>query len=140
MALLAAFNALGRFLGGAISDKIGRASLMRIVFAVQAINMALFGLYGSVPLLALGVVVAGFCYGGTFSVFPAATADAYGLKNFGANYGLVFTAWGAGGVLGPLAAGAIFDATKSYQNAYLVALGLLAAAFAISFTLRKKRA
>jgi nitrate/nitrite transporter NarK len=135
--MIAVFNALGRFLGGAVSDKIGRANLMRIVFILQAINMALFGSFINVWSLALGVAVAGLCYGATFSVFPAATADLFGIKNFGANYGLMFIAWGFGGVLGPLLAGSIFDHTGSYQNAYWLALALLLIASAMTFALKR---
>lgn len=135
-ALIAVFNALGRIGGGAISDRIGRVNLLRIAFLAQAVNMALFSFFKSAPALAVGVMVAGVCYGAVFSVFPAATADLFGFKNFGANYGLVFLAWGLGGVIGPLLAGNIFDATMSYHNAYLVAFALLIVAAAISLTLK----
>ena len=64
-------------------------------------------------------------------MFASTTADFYGTKNLGMNYGALFTAWGAAGVLGPLIAGRVFDATKSYQYAFyaaaVLALGALAA-------------
>lgn len=135
--LLAIFNAAGRLLGGMLSDKIGRINLMRIIFMLQALNMLLFFKYLSIPALAVGIIVAGLCYGATFSVFPATTADFYGLKNFGANYGVVFTAWGFGGVIGPMTAAGILDATKSYNNAYLVAFYLLLVALTLTFTFKK---
>ncbi len=134
--LIALFNALGRFAGGALSDRIGRKALMRLAFLVQAANMALFGSLDSVLSLALGVAVAGLCYGACFSVFPATIADLYGIRNFGANYGLLFLAWGVGGLLGPQIAGGLFDASGSYQTAYWLAFALLLAATAISFTLQ----
>ncbi|MBP1626413.1 MAG: major facilitator family transporter [Holophagaceae bacterium] len=133
---LAIFNAGGRFLGGSLSDKIGRVNLMRIIFVVQALNMLFFKNFLSIPLLALGVALAGLCYGASFSVFPAATADKYGMKNFGANYGVIFTAWGLGGIIGPMTAAAIVDSTKSYNMAYLVSCALLVVALLISFTLK----
>ena len=133
---LAVFNAGGRFLGGSLSDKIGRINLMRIIFVVQALNMVFFKTFLSIPLLALGVALAGLCYGASFSVFPAATADKYGMKNFGSNYGVIFTAWGLGGIIGPMTAAAIVDSTKSYNMAYLVSCALLVVALLISFTLK----
>lgn len=135
--LIAIFNALGRYAGGAVSDKIGRVNLMRIAFLLQAANMAVFGLLDQAATLALGVAVAGLCYGATFSVFPATTADYYGIKNLGANYGMVFMAWGVGGVLGPQIAGGIFDATGSYRPAYWLAFALLLLAAGVSFSLKK---
>jgi OFA family oxalate/formate antiporter-like MFS transporter len=43
----------------------------------------------------------GMCFGSNFALFPSATADFFGTKNVGANYGVVFTAYGVGGLLGP---------------------------------------
>ena len=137
VALLGIFNSLGRLLGGTLSDKIGRINLMRLAFGLQALNMAFFGLFTTTGTLAIGVIIAGLCYGATFSVFPATTADFYGLKNMGANYGLIFTAWGLGGVIGPLAAGKIFDMTGSYNKAYIVSLVLLLIAALFTFTFKK---
>lgn len=134
--LLALFNAAGRFLGGALSDRIGRVSLMRIIFLVQAANMLYFSHYLTGATLACGVAVVGLCYGASFAAFPAATADAFGLRNFGANFGLVFTAWGAGGIIGPMTAAAILDSTKSYNSAYLVSAVLLLVAAGVAFTIR----
>lgn len=115
--LLAVFNALGRIMGGVVSDKIGRINLMRVIFGLQAVNMLLFTFYGNIGLLAAGIAVAGLCYGGGFSVFPAMAIDLYGMKNFGVNYGLVMTGWGFGGVVGPMMAAAVFDASKNYDMA-----------------------
>lgn len=137
---LAVFNTLGRFLGGTLSDKIGRIQLLRITFFLQALNMILFSHYSSIPTLAIGVGVAGFCYGATFAVFPATTADFYGLKNLGFNYGIVFTAWGLGGVIGPMTAAKIFDTTGNYRLAYMVAFILLLIAAMITFTFKSLRA
>ena len=47
----------------------------------------------------------GFNFGGNFALFPAATADLFGAKNVGPNYGWVFTAYGVGGIVGPVLAG-----------------------------------
>ena len=75
--LLALFNACGRLSCGAVSDKIGRFNLMRLVFILQAINM-FFSRYLSARSLSLGMAITGLCYGALFSVFPAATADLFG--------------------------------------------------------------
>ncbi|HHV65207.1 MAG TPA: OFA family MFS transporter [Peptococcaceae bacterium] len=134
---LALFNCVGRLSGGIISDKIGRFNVMRIIFAVQAVNILLFCVYHSVLLLIVGVGIAGICFGAAFPVFSATVADLYGMKNYGANYGLMFTAWGAGGIIGPMTAASIFDATSSYNNAYIVASVLLVIALAIAFTFKR---
>jgi hypothetical protein len=84
----------------------------------------------------------GFNYGACLSVFPSAAKDNFGLKNFGVNYGLVFTSWGVGGFVFPLLAGKIFESAKassgtgSYNNAYLVAAGALGLAAILTFATR----
>jgi OFA family oxalate/formate antiporter-like MFS transporter len=136
VALLAVFNTLGRLLGGSFSDKIGRINLMRLAFFLQAINLAFFGRMNSIATLTLGVILAGLCYGATFAVFPPAIADYFGMKNFGANYGLIFTGWGIGGIIGPLTAGKIFDVTGNFQAAFMVAFCLLIIAGMITFSFK----
>lgn len=137
--LIAVFSAGGRFLGGVLSDLVGKVNLLRLVLLLQAANMLFFSLLSQAVTLALGVAIAGLCYGAILSVFPLLTADYYGVKHLGANYGLLFVAWGTGGVLGPQIAGSVFDATGSYRNAYLLALAMLLAAFLITFALRKEK-
>lgn len=132
--LLSIFNSLGRFLGGLISDKIERLTLIRIIFIMQMINMFMFTMYSNVYLLSFGVAITGLCYGGGFSIFPAMASDAYGSKNFGMNYGVLFTSWGIGGVIGPMTAATLLDSLGSYNYAYIVAGILLAIAIAITFT------
>jgi OFA family oxalate/formate antiporter-like MFS transporter len=53
----------------------------------------------------LGIVLVGLTFGGFLAIYPALTSDYYGTKNYGVNYGLVFLAYGAGAVLGPIMAG-----------------------------------
>jgi MFS family permease len=137
--LLSVFNAAGRIFGGSVSDKIGRINLMRIIFGLQALNMLLFAFYSNIVLLAAGIAVAGLCYGAGFSVFPAAVMDLFGMKYFGANYGLIMTAWGVGGVIGPMTAAAVFDWSKNYNTAYIIAGILLVLTFLITFTFRKEK-
>lgn len=135
--LIAVFSAGGRFLGGALSDLIGKVNLLRMAFFLQAVNMLLFNLLTQAVTLALGVAVAGLCYGAVLSAFPLLTADYYGVRHLGANYGLLFIAWGMGGVLGPQIAGSVFDATGSYHKGYLLALAMLVVATMLTFTLAK---
>jgi OFA family oxalate/formate antiporter-like MFS transporter len=125
-------NAGGRILSGWLSDSLGRVTTLRIMVLVSALAMPLlFAVREQIVLFYLLVVVVYWCYGTQLSVFASTTADFYGTKNLGMNYGALFTAWGAAGILGPLIAGRVFDATKSYQYAFyaaaVLALGALAA-------------
>jgi MFS transporter, OFA family, oxalate/formate antiporter len=137
--VLAVFNGIGRSFGGMLSDRIGRPNLMRLTFVVQAANMFVFALYTNYAILLVGVAVTGMCYGACMVVFSALTSDLYGMEYFGSNYGLVFTSWGIAGVLGPIPGALIFDATKSFSAAYLLAGAMATAALIIAFTLNVPR-
>lgn len=123
--IFAVFNTGGRIAGGFLSDKIGRTKALLTVFLIQAVNMFAFMLYTDIPLLIVGVSVAGIAYGALFALFPSITADFFGIKNLGVNYGLVFTSWGIAGIIGPLLAGKVADLTGNYIMSYLVAGSML---------------
>lgn len=133
---LAVFNAGGRILAGFLSDRLGRANTMLIVFLLQAANMFLFSNYNTGVTLIAGACVAGLCYGSLLSLFPSVTYDFFGLKNAGVNYGLVFTAWGAGSLIGPILAGRVADLTGTYHNAYVISAILLLVAAALACVTR----
>jgi len=127
-------NAGGRILSGAISDKIGRLNTLKIMVLISAFAMPSLYLWRQDAVLFWALVIAVYwCYGTQLSVMASTTADFFGTKNFGLNYGVLFTAWGAAGVLGPRIGGAMFDAFGDYRYAFfttgalaLIALGSLA--------------
>ena len=133
VALLALFNTAGRLMAGYWSDRFGYTRTMLAVFSLQTVNMLFFSTYVTPLSLALGTALTGLSYGALFALFPSATADFYGIKNLGVNYGLVFTAWGLAGIIGPLLAGWVVDTTGSYHISYLVCAGLLIIASGLTF-------
>lgn len=123
--ILAVFNFFGRIMGGLLSDKVGRTRALLLVFLIQAVNMFAFSFYTEIPTLIAGSALAGLAYGALFALFPAATADLFGLKNLGVNYGLVFTGWGVAGIIGPIVGGLVADATGSYNISYITSAVML---------------
>jgi MFS transporter, OFA family, oxalate/formate antiporter len=114
--IYAIFNGTGRVAWGFLSDRLGRTKAMRVMFLVQAIALftaAAFVL--SKPLdqdvQFIGLVAldswVGFCFGGNFALFPPITSEYFGTKFFGSNYGIVFTSYAVGGVIGGLMPGII---------------------------------
>ena len=143
VALLAVGNAAGRIVAGMLSDRIGRLWTMCIIFLFQAgLMMALRTGLADMTAFVVVSMLLGFNYGACLSVFPSAVKDNFGLRNFGINYGLVFTAWGVGGFVFPLLAGMLFEAAKkatgagSYNDAYLTAAAVLVLAAALTFVTR----
>jgi OFA family oxalate/formate antiporter-like MFS transporter len=92
---------------------------------VSAIAMFLLANSTNIGIIYVVLFVAYYCYGTLLSVFPSTTADFFGTKNLGVNYGWVFTAWGVAGIVGPMIAGYMFRTYQSYTGAFYTA-GVLA--------------
>ncbi len=116
MAWYAIFNGLGRIAWGSVSDKIGRKNAIITMTLLQCLVMLLvyhgFIYLASSTGLIVGAAIIGFNFGGNFALFPAATADFFGNKNVGSNYGWMFTAYGVAGILGPQIAGHFKDSAN----------------------------
>jgi len=122
-------NASGRILSGWMSDALGRLNVLRLMIAISMIAMPiLYKVGGSVGPLYVVVFVVYWCYGTQLSVNASTTADFWGTKNAGINYGMLFTAWGVAGIIGPRIAGVLFDKYKNYQMAFYSAAVLAAVA------------
>jgi len=76
------------------------------------------------------LVAAGYwCYGTQLSVFASTTADFYGTRYLGMNYGALFSAWGVAGIVGPFIAARVYQVTGSYSYAFYGAAVLACVAF-----------
>lgn len=139
VACLAVGNGGGRVIAGVISDMIGRRATMFGCFLMQAVLILLLSqankenVLGTASVLAVLSALIGANYGANLALFPSVTKDFYGLKNFGVNYGLIFTAWGLGGFMLSMLAGRVYDATKTFTFAYECSAGLLVAAAVVTF-------
>ena len=132
-------NAGGRILSGWLSDALGRITTLRVMILGSAIAMpALFFFRQQTSLLYLLVVAVYWCYGTQLSVFASTTADIYGTRNLGMNYGLLFTAWGAAGIIGPMIGARVYDAFGAYRYAFYAA-GVLALVAFGALTLTSSR-
>ena len=102
VAVMAIGNAGGRIIAGILSDKIGRRWTLMLVLLIQAALMFIAipvttSTDGPKFVIVLVATLIGFNYGANLALFPSFTKDLWGLKNFGMNYGVLFTAWGVGG-------------------------------------------
>jgi OFA family oxalate/formate antiporter-like MFS transporter len=142
VAIMAIGNAGGRIIAGTLSDRIGRRWTLFIVLLVQAALM-----FVAIPVTAskdmAGVVIVlvaaliGANYGANLSLFPSYTKDLWGLKNFGMNYGVLFTAWGVGGfVLSRLQQMLTAQSHGSYQSSFITAGVLLLAGAGLTFLIK----
>jgi MFS transporter, OFA family, oxalate/formate antiporter len=132
-------NALGRVGTGLYSDKIGRSNAYTLNCLVSAACLFLLpGILGSnnVLLMFLAVGIAYWQYGGGLALMPAFTADFFGPKNLGMNYGLVFMGWGLGFFMTRLA-GTIKDITGSLDYAYYLSALVLIIGVIVSWLTKR---
>ena len=124
--VLSVGNAGGRILAGVVSDRIGRQWTLFVAFMIQSmvVLIPLFFADNAVILL-VALMTIGACYGANLTLFPSATKDHFGMKSFGLNYGVMFTAWGVGGLILPRIAGMVKDMTGKEDIAFYIASALM---------------
>ncbi|MGZ5425213.1 MAG: L-lactate MFS transporter [Candidatus Aminicenantales bacterium] len=124
LAVMAIFNGVGRLAWGSVSDKLGRTKTVIACFALYILAFV-FVLPNSntFMLWLVGICAVGFAYGGYLALMPSLTADYFGTKSLGANYGILFTAWGIAGVGGPFMIDFIKTQTGAFTNAMYVTAG-----------------
>ena len=115
-ALLAIFNGAGRLAFGAISDRIGRRYTFVAIFVTQAVSFVMLDSLHDIVSVSVAIALLLFAYGGGFGTVPAAIADLFGSKNFGAIYGATLSAFGIASVMGAY----FVNVLKSTGSSYVV--------------------
>ena len=135
VSIIAIGNTVGRIAWGFLSDKLGRLNTLVVMSASVALlgfgAFAFIKLGLLVPFIASAVLIAG-CYGGSMGVYPALTADNFGVKYNGVNYGIMFSGFALGGFIGPAVVNNL-----AYSDALLCVGVLGVVALAIVFVLKK---
>ena len=145
VAIMAIGNAGGRIVAGIMSDRIGRSNTLLIMLVMQALLMAacipiVGSQNSSALLLVLLATLIGFNYGTNLSLFPSFSKDLWGLKNFGINYGLLFSSWGVGGFVMSRLSQMVMASTGSFASSFMIAGVLLLIGAMFTLTLEPKAA
>lgn len=134
----AAGSVAGRTLSGWMSDALGRLNVLRLMIGLSVVTMpVLFFVGGNVTGLLVMVFVVYWCFGTQLSVNASTAADFWGTRNAGVNYGMLYTAYGVAGVIGPRIGSTLFVKYHSYQTAFDVAAVLAAVALVCEFLARR---
>jgi len=143
VAIMAIGNASGRVVAGVLSDKIGRRATLTIMLSFQAILMfaaiPVVG-SGSAGLLVLLASLIGFNYGSNLTLFPSFAKDYWGFKNYGLNYGALFSAWGVGGFVMGRVSEMLNAQPGGLNKSFILAGTCLASGTILTFFLREKKA
>jgi OFA family oxalate/formate antiporter-like MFS transporter len=137
--VIAVFNSCGRVFWGWLSDKIGCKTTL-IILTLMAGTSILFvsGAQSYMILVLIGIVA--FSYGGFLGTFPALTAQYWGMKNMGTNYGMVLLGFGVGAVGASLVAGYLKDVYGNFFWAFIIASAASFVGFLLLLFLKPPRA
>lgn len=135
VSLFSIFNALGRPLFGYFIDKI-KSFYTILTLSILLVLLSILGLFISYKeVLLFFIVFAGFylLLGGWLATAPSTTASVFGTKYYPSNYGVVFTAYGIGILLGNFIIGRLKDMLGSYRYAFYptLILGILSIVFCL---------
>jgi len=120
LAVIGGLSILGRIATGSITDRVGSKS--PLIVNLILMSGALFWLVvtGELWMLYLFAVIFGFAYGGLAAMESPIVAELFGLSSHGVVMGVASFGFTAGGAVGPLVAGRVFDMLGSYQIAFLI--------------------
>ena len=123
LATLGGMNILGKVVLGTIADRIGNKHIIVLGFVLMAV--ALFWLVFSTELLELYLfaIMFGFAMGGVGVSEAPLVASIFGLRSHGSIFGIIDPGLTLGATISSFLAGYIFDATQSYQVAFLICAG-----------------
>ena len=133
----AVFNGFGRPVFGTLTDKLTPRNTAMVSFVLIAMASFLIWQVQSVTVYIIAFAVLWGCLGGWLAIAPTATASYFGTCDYPRCYGVMFLAYGAGGIAGPQLAGFIKTSTGSYMGVFPYVLVLAVIGFIIAFALLK---
>jgi OFA family oxalate/formate antiporter-like MFS transporter len=133
VALIALFNAGGRLVWGTVSDILGRVRVVSIMFFLTAIPLLVMStVQMNLVLFFICLAAIASSFGGFLAVYPTITSDFFGVKTLGANYGIVYQAYGVAALVGPIIKGS----ATGFSQTFLIAAGFAIAGGIITFVMK----
>jgi len=114
--IFAIFNGLGRPLFGWLSDHISVSSAIKISYSLIILAAAIMIFSGKgIESFTISFSIFWFNLGGWLAIAPGATISLFGQRHYSQNYGVIFTAYGLGAIIGVLSSGALLDFLEDYR-------------------------
>ena len=136
LATIGGFTVVGNIVFGGVGDRIGVRQTLFIAFILMSASLFWLMPSGELWELLLFVSVFGFAHGGGSAMMSPLAAELFGLKSHGLIYGVSSLSFTLGASIGPFLAGYIFDATSSYQAAFIICAALAILSLILTTVLR----
>jgi MFS transporter, OFA family, oxalate/formate antiporter len=124
-------STMGRFLLGGLADRLGRGPTLLAMLTGVAFALAIWAFSTQFWSLAVFAFVFGMFYGAFVALLPAVVVDYFGGSNAGSILGILSTSVALGTLIGPSAAGFVFDVSHSYKLPILASAATALAAVGI---------
>jgi len=139
ISVIGASSIVARLSMGSASDKIGSRRAFAVCFGVLLVGLVWLQMADAMWMLVLYAIADGFARGGNYAVISPLVAELFGTRAHGALFGLATFVGTIGGALGPVLSGRLFDLLGTYQVAFAILSGLIAAGFALTLLIRPLR-
>jgi OFA family oxalate/formate antiporter-like MFS transporter len=134
--LVGAGSLVGSVVAGYFGDRVPLMRILLVSFAAAAAAMLVLWQIATPLFVLSGLTIVGLAYGALVGIMPAHVRIVFAPDLAFRAFSWIFLAWGAAGFLGPWTAGAIFDQTGEYRLAFVAGLVAIAAATAVTLSLR----
>jgi MFS family permease len=131
-------STVGRFFLGGLADKVGRQAFLLAMFAGMAAALGVWAASTGFLALAGFALLFGLFYGGWVAIMPPVVTDLFGNRQVGSIIGVLYTSVAVGTLVGPTAAGYMFDASRSYTLPILASAAVNVAAAALAARVGKR--
>lgn len=138
VAFLSLANTTGRVFWGAVSDKLGRYNTLLLMYTTSGLSMLLLSTASTYWTYVIGIMGVALAFGGFFGIFPSITAENFGTKNLGNNYGVLFISYGIAAVFAPMLAAFVKQSTGGYNFAFAFATGAAVAGILLTLFIKSQ--
>jgi MFS family permease len=136
LSTIGAISMLGRFCGGMVIDRRSSGTVMAVSFFLLLASLVWLQFSDRTWMLYAFAVVYGLAHGGFFTAISPIVAEFFGIRFHGTLFGIVVFFGTAGGAIGPLMAGYLFDLSGSYQSTFRIITVMALVSCALFFSLK----
>jgi MFS family permease len=136
LSTIGAISMLGRFCGGMVIDRRSSGTVMAVSFFLLLVSLVWLQFSDRTWMLYAFAVVYGLAHGGFFTAISPIVAEFFGIRFHGTLFGIVVFFGTAGGAIGPLMAGYLFDLSGSYQSTFRIITVMALVSCALFFSLK----